>query len=273
MQPITEVTQSPPKEYGAVPAELEKRDEVQRFVQYIREMKIDPADYTANKWREIIAKPDTLVGFGKPGDWYQYVLQQRSMLSFYEGLDESSSKFSQHVELLNIVKSKRGLNPRQYDWVNVVEMFEIYPPKFNVKETQLTFKIDINNGEYITLQANSCHWDRYSSEGEHVGQCGKIDVSVVQSTSKKLQHWIHRIVLHHDVTDVTYGEETLDVPVELSSNFFLAVSSLLKDSPKETIVKFVFDTCHYPYTKCDWTNEIEVKEVKKTDAGHVEDKY
>jgi hypothetical protein len=58
-------------------------------------MKIDPADYTANKWREIIAKPDTLVGFGKPGDWYQYVLQQRSMLSFYEGLDESSGKVNQ----------------------------------------------------------------------------------------------------------------------------------------------------------------------------------
>jgi hypothetical protein len=75
------------------------------------------------------------------------------------------------------------------------------------------------------------------------------------------------------VTDVTYGEETLDVTISYSSDFFLAVSSLLKDLPKETIVKFVLNTCHYPYTKCDWTNEIEVKEVKKSNAGHVEDKY
>jgi hypothetical protein len=233
-------------------AQLADLPEVKNLISYINTLRPSNEEYTANKWREIVTDSKKMLSFGRLGDWYQFILQQKARIIFNAELNQN--ELAPYAELLSIEKLIGGLKPEEVNWKDIVESFDYDPPCFNETSTLIELKLSVPQKGYIILVIQSWAYERYyESADQKVGDNGQLNILVVDSTIRELQEYAKLDVAWHDETEYEfYSAPTKKVwPIYPDTEFFKTLSSLIGLS-KETIMKSLLELNHYPFSRCDW---------------------
>ena len=140
------------------------------------------------------------------------------------------------MDILKVVTTASGLSPKDIDWENLVETFDYDEPRFHEKEIQLQLNIDLDDKGDVVLNIYTHTWERYYEDKDcKVGDSGKLQVVITESTVEELQPFVGTIlhifllklhfsvfrnvagfgIMEHDVTGCQYSWKTPDVPVKL----------------------------------------------------------